>query len=66
MTAVRKPTLRARLRYRFDSAISRGTGRIILWLAALTLGLVFVAAVILTIFDVGVNEDTNQIGRAHV
>jgi voltage-gated potassium channel Kch len=57
MTALRKPTLRSRLRYRFDSAISQGTGRIILWLAALTLGLVFVAALILTIFDIDVNED---------
>jgi voltage-gated potassium channel Kch len=45
------------LRYRFDSAISRGTGRIILWLAALTIGLVFVAALVLTVFDIGLNED---------
>ncbi|MBA2327372.1 MAG: potassium transporter TrkA [Actinobacteria bacterium] len=54
-----RPSLRARFRYRFDSAIARGTGRIILWMAAMTVALVFVAAVILTIFDVGVNEDTN-------
>jgi voltage-gated potassium channel Kch len=57
VTAPRTPSLRARLRYRFDSAIAQGTGRIILWLAALTIGLVFVAAVILTIFDIDVNDD---------
>ncbi|MGQ0805634.1 MAG: CASTOR/POLLUX-related putative ion channel [Actinomycetota bacterium] len=53
------PSLRARFRYRFDSAIAQGTGRIILWMAVMTIALVFVAAVILTIFDVGVNDDTN-------
>lgn len=52
-----RPSLRARFRYRFDSAIARGTGRIILWMAVLTIALVFVAAMILTVFDIGVNED---------
>ncbi len=47
------------LRYRFDSAIARGTGRIIVWLAAATIGLVFVAALVLSIFNIGVNEDKN-------
>jgi ion channel POLLUX/CASTOR len=47
----------ARLRYRFDTAISRGTGIVILWLAAITFGLVFVAALVLTVFGIGVNED---------
>ncbi len=52
-----RPPLRARFRYRFDSAIAQGTGRIILWLAALTIALVFVASVILTMFHIGINED---------
>jgi voltage-gated potassium channel Kch len=47
----------ARLRYRFDTAMSRGTGIVILWLAAITFGLVFVAALVLTVFGIGVNED---------
>jgi hypothetical protein len=29
----------ARLRYRFDTAMSRGTGIVILWLAAITFSL---------------------------
>ena len=52
-----RPSLRSRFRYRLDSAIAQGTGRIILWMAALTVALVFVAAVVLTILDVGINED---------
>jgi len=47
----------ARLRYRFDMAMSRGTGIVILWLAGITFGLVFVAALVLTVFRIGVNED---------
>jgi len=47
----------ARLRYRFDTAMSRGTGIVILWLAGITFGLVFVAALVLTVFGIGVNED---------
>jgi ion channel POLLUX/CASTOR len=47
----------ARLRYRFDTAMSRGTGIIILWLGGITFGLVFIAALVLTVFGIGVNED---------
>jgi Trk K+ transport system NAD-binding subunit len=53
----RKPGFRARLRYRFDTVMSRGTGIVILWLAGITFGLVFVAALVLTIFGIGINED---------
>jgi ion channel POLLUX/CASTOR len=52
-----RPSFRARLRYRFDNAMSRGIGIIILWLAGITVGLVFVAALVLTVFGVGINED---------
>jgi ion channel POLLUX/CASTOR len=47
----------ARLRYRFDTAMSRGTGIVILWLGGITVGLVFIAALVLTVFGIGVNED---------
>ena len=53
----RKAGVVARLRYRFDTAMSRGTGIVILWLAAFTVGLVFVAALVLTIFGIGINAD---------
>jgi voltage-gated potassium channel Kch len=56
-TQPRRIGLVARLRYRFDTAMSRGTGIVILWLAAITFGLVFVAALVLTVFAIGVNED---------
>jgi voltage-gated potassium channel Kch len=55
----RKHGFRARLRYLFDSAMSRGAGIIILWLAAITVGLVFLAALVLTIFGIGVDEETD-------
>jgi voltage-gated potassium channel Kch len=51
--------LRARLRYRFDTMMSRGAGIVILWLAAITVGLVFLAALVLTIFGIGINEETD-------
>jgi voltage-gated potassium channel Kch len=53
----RRIGLVARLRYRFDTAMSRGTGIVILWLAGITFGLVFLAALVLTVFGIGVNED---------
>src|ERR687897_250352 len=53
----RKPGIRARARYLFDSAMSRGTGIVILWLGAITVGLVFVASLVLTVFGIGINEE---------
>jgi voltage-gated potassium channel Kch len=53
----RRIGLVARLRYRFDTVMSRGTGIVIIWLAGITFGLVFVAALVLTIFGIGINED---------
>lgn len=52
----RKVGLGARARYWFDTVMSRGAGVVILWLAGITVGLVFVAALILTIFGIGINE----------
>lgn len=57
MTEARKPGIRARVRYLFDSAMSRGTGIVILWLGAITVGLVFVASLVLTVFRIGINEE---------
>jgi ion channel POLLUX/CASTOR len=51
--------LAQRLRYRFDSSMSRGPAVIILWLAAATVGFVFLVAVALTVFGVGINEDSD-------
>jgi voltage-gated potassium channel Kch len=55
----RKLGVRARLRYLFDTVMSRGTGIVIVWLAGITVGLVFLAALVLTIFRIGIdgNED---------
>src|SRR5215204_6147399 len=56
-TQPRRIGIVARLRYRVDTAMSRGAGVVILWLAGITFGLVFVAALFLTAFGIGVNED---------
>jgi hypothetical protein len=37
---------RHRLRYRFDNTLSRGSTSLILWLAAITFALIFVAAIV--------------------
>jgi ion channel POLLUX/CASTOR len=55
----RKIGLKARARYWFDTVMSRGAGVVILWLGAITVGLVFIAALVLTIFGIGINEDEN-------
>jgi voltage-gated potassium channel Kch len=55
-----KPVRRSvtqRLRYRFDSTISRGTLPVIGWLALLTFALVFGAALILAITGTAINGD---------
>lgn len=46
-----------KVRYRFDSTISRGTLPVIGYLALLTFALVFVAALVLTITGTGVNDE---------
>jgi hypothetical protein len=51
----RRVGLGARARYRFDIVMSRGAGVVILWLAGITVALVFLAALVLTIFGIGVN-----------
>jgi ion channel POLLUX/CASTOR len=53
----RKAGVGARARYLFDTVMSRGVGIVILWLAVITVGLVFVAALILTIFRIGIDGD---------
>jgi voltage-gated potassium channel Kch len=44
--------VRHRLRYHFDNLLARGTWPVVVWLGAITLGVVFVAALLLTIFGV--------------
>jgi len=46
-----RPTLRTRLRYRFDNALSRGPGVVIGWLGLITLAVIIVSSLVLTIFQ---------------
>jgi ion channel POLLUX/CASTOR len=52
----RGASLRARLRYRFDSTLSAGTAPLILYLALITFGLVLLAGLVLAVFDVATSE----------
>ena len=45
-------SLRARIRYRFDNLLARGTWAVLLWLGAITLGAVLVSSLLLTLFGV--------------
>jgi len=59
--AVARPvTVRDKLRYKTDEVLSRGTLGIILWLAALTLMVVVVAAVVLALLDLRFNDGTDE------
>ncbi len=49
-------SLRQRLRYRFDNTLARGAAGLILWLAAITLSFVLLAAVVLAILGVKDND----------
>lgn len=40
----------ARLRYKFDTALSKGPSVVITWLGLLTLGIIIVTALVLTVF----------------
>ena len=51
----------AHLRYRFDTALSKGPSVVISWLGLLTLSLILATALVLTIFRLtGVNGDTDH------
>jgi ion channel POLLUX/CASTOR len=53
----------ARLRYRFDSALSRGPSVVITWLGLLTVAIVGVAALILTVFRLkGIDGEDQKVG----
>jgi len=53
----------ARLRYRFDAALSRGPSVVIGWLGIFTLALVVIAAIIVTVFRFGgINGDNSPLG----
>jgi hypothetical protein len=56
-TPTSKVGLGAKIRYRFDLALSRGPSVVISWLGLLTLGIIAAAAVVLTVFRItGVND----------
>ena len=58
-----RPGRRARLRYRFDLALSRGPSVVIGWLGLLTLGVIVVAAVVLALVAMsGVNGEDGPLG----
>lgn len=58
-----RPTLVARLRYRFDAALSRGPSVVIAWLGLITLGVILLAALILSIFQLtGINGEAKPHG----
>ena len=48
-----RASLGRRLRYRFDSALSRGPSVVIAWLGLLTLAVIVIAGLILTLFRMG-------------
>src|SRR5687768_9370246 len=48
--------LGARLRYRFDNTLSRGTGAVIRWLAVLTLVFILIAGAVLAIAGISTGE----------
>ena len=60
VTAGREITWRDRLRYRTDEILSRGTLGIILWLAAMTLLVVVLAAVTLAVLQLRFNEGGDE------
>jgi voltage-gated potassium channel Kch len=63
MTQPPRVGLGARLRYRFDAALSRGPSVVIGWLGLLTLAIIVVAALVLTLFGVGgVNGEGEELG----
>lgn len=58
--AGRTVTWRDSLRYRTDEVLARGTLGIILWLAAMTLMVVVIAALALALFQLRFNEDADE------
>ncbi len=58
-----RPTLGARLRYRFDAALARGTSVVIGWLGLLTLAIIVLAGLVLALFGLrGVNGEGEELG----
>jgi voltage-gated potassium channel Kch len=56
----REPTWKDRLRYRFESTLSRGTWAVILWLAALTGAIVLLAGVVIFAFAGAFGPDDDE------
>lgn len=56
-----RPSLAARLRYRFDAALARGPIVIIAWLGLLTLAVIAVTSLMMVLFNLsGVNGETSE------
>ena len=54
------PTLRQRLRYRFDNTMSKGTPALVAWLGLATLGLVVIFAVLVVVTQIGPVGDEGE------
>ena len=55
------PTLLAKLRYRFDAALSRGPSVVIAYLGIITAAVILLAALIITIFSItGINGEVDK------
>ena len=54
------PTLRQRLRYRFDNTMSKGTPALVAWLGLATLGLVLIFAVLVVVTQIGPVGDEGE------
>ncbi|MDQ6727358.1 MAG: potassium transporter TrkA [Actinomycetota bacterium] len=51
----RSPRLRERLRYRFDSSLSRGPSVLVVWLAGATVAFLLVAAAVISVAGLGID-----------
>ena len=57
-------SLKARISYKFDNALSRGPIVIIAWLGLLTLAVILVGGLLMTLFGVrGINGSGERLGK---
>ena len=54
------PSLRARLRYKFDTTLAAGTASVILYLALMTLLLIVIAGLVLSVADVATSDGSSK------
>jgi hypothetical protein len=57
-----KPSIRTRLRYYFDAALSRGPAVVIGWLGLITLVVILISSLVLTLFRIGGVSGEGRVG----